>query len=188
MPHHALSHDEVLKKVCGVCLRKNLKGLKNISETYLNLIIKYHHKDYDVKNGNYATVICPSCQRALRDAKSGDEEKKVPKRNLPENRYGSMRGPRASRSSTVCQCSWCAIWRLNGESGAYKEHCEEVRDKPGRPLQGDPDPVPEVKNICQDCQGERKQGVRHVCNVTSLENNTMMVSMFLFMSFSFSRP
>ena len=115
MPTHALSHDEVLKKVCGVCLRKNLKGLKNISETYLNLIIKYFHKDYDVKNGNYTTVICPGCQRALRDAKSSDEEKKVSKRKLPENRYGSMRGPRATRSSDVCQCSLCAIWRLNGE-------------------------------------------------------------------------
>ena len=57
MPHHALSHDEVLKKVCGVCLRKNLKDLKNISETYLSLIIKYHHKDYDVKNWDYTTVI-----------------------------------------------------------------------------------------------------------------------------------
>ena len=94
---------------------------------------------------------------------------------LPENRYGKMRGPRASRSSTDCQCSWCAIWRLNGEGGAYKEHCEEVRDKPGRPQQGEPAPDAEVKNICQDCQGERKQGVPHVCNVTSLENNTMKV-------------
>ena len=81
MPHHALSHDEVLKKVCGVCLRKNLKDLQNISETYLNLITKYHHKDYDVINGNYATVICSSCKRALRDAKSSDEDKKVSKRN-----------------------------------------------------------------------------------------------------------
>ena len=183
MPTHALSHDEVLKKVCGVCLRKNLKGLKNISETYLNLIIKYFHKDYDVKNGNYTTVICPGCQRALRDAKSSDEEKKVSKRKLPENRYGSMRGPRATRSSDVCQCSLCAIWRLNGEGGAYKEYSEEVRDKPGRPLQREPDPEPEVKNICMDCLGERKQGVPHVCNVTSLENNTMKVNMFLFMSF-----
>ena len=37
--------------------------------------------------------------------------------------------------------------------------------------------------ICQDCQGERKQGVPHVCNVTALENNTMKVNMFLYKSF-----
>ena len=165
-------------------IRKSIirKGLQNISETYLNLITKHHHKDYDVINGNYATVICSSCKRALRDAKSSDEDKKVSKRKLPENRYGSMRGPRASRSSDVCPCSLRAIWRLNGEGGAYKEHCEEVRDKPGRPLQDEPAPDAEVKNICQGCQGERKQGVPHVCNVTSLENNTMKVNMFLFMT------
>ena len=173
MPHHALSHDEVLKRVCGVCLRKHCKGLKNISENYLNLIIKYHHKNYDVKNGNFATVICPSCQRALRDAKSSDGDKKNSK--LPMNRYSSMKVPRVSRSSTSCQCSWCFIWRLNGEGAAYKEYCDEVRDKAGRPLQDEPAPDPEVKTICQDCQGERKRGVPHVCNVTSLENNTLKV-------------
>ena len=177
MPNQAqaLSHDEVLKRVCGVCLRKHLKGMKNISQNYLDLIVKYHHKHYDLTSGNYATVICPSCQRALRDAKSSDEENKISKRKLPENRYGSLRGPRATRSSTSCQCTWCFIWRLNGEGAAYKEYSEEVRDKPGRPLQEEPAPDPEVKSICQDCQGERKQGVAHVCNVTSLENNTLKV-------------
>ena len=175
MPNHALSHDEVLKRVCGVCLRKHPKGLKNISQNYLDLIIKYHHKHYDTTNGNYATVICPSCQRALRDAKSSDKDNKISKSKLPEVRYGTMKGPRASRSSTTCPCTWCFIWRLNGEGGAYKGYSEEVRDKPGRPLQGEPSPDPEVKSICQDCQGERKQGVAHVCNVTALENNTLKV-------------
>ena len=175
MPNQALTHDEVLKRVCGVCLRKHLKGLKNISENYLKLIIKYHHKHYDLTNGNYARVICPSCQRALRDAKSQDEDNKISPSKLPENRYGSMRGPRSSRSSTSCQCTLCYIWRLNGEGAAYKEYSEQVRDKPGRPLQGEPAPDPEVRSICQDCQGERKRGVAHVCNVTSLENNTLKV-------------
>ena len=177
MPNQAqaLSHDEVLKRLCGVCLRKHLKGLKNISDNYLELIIKYYHKSYNVTNGNYPTVICPSCQRALRDAKASEKENKISKRKLPDNRYGSMRGPRALRSSTSCQCTLCFIWRLNGEAAAYKEFCEEVRAKPGRPLQGEPAPDPEVKSVCQDCQGERKQGVAHVCNVTSLENNTLKV-------------
>ena len=175
MPTQALSHDEVLTKVCGVCLRKNLKGLKNISQNYLELIIKYNHKHYDKTNGNYATVICPSCQKALRDAKSRDKDNKIIKSKLPEVRYGTMRGPRASRSSTTCQCTWCFIWRLNAEGGAYKGYCDEVRDKSGRPLQSEPSPDPEVRSICQDCQGERKRGVAHVCNVTALENNTLKV-------------
>ena len=175
MPTEALSHDEVLKRVCGVCLRKNLKGIKNISQNYLALIIKYHHKHYDLTNGNYAKVICPGCQKALRDAKSRDEDKKILKSKLPESRYHTMRGPRESRSSTSCQCTWCFIWRLNGEGGAHKEYSEQARDKVGRPLQGEPAPEPEVKSICQDCQGERKKGVAHVCNVTSLENNTLNV-------------
>ena len=56
-----------------------------------------------------------------------------------------------------------------------KEYCEEVRDKPGRPLEREPVPDPAVKDICQACGGERKRGVAHVCNVTSLENNTMRI-------------
>lgn len=175
MPTVALTHDEVLRKVCGVCLRKP-KNLRNISKNVLALIVKHHHSHYSVTSGDFPSVICPSCQRALRDAEKCAKSGDISNSKLPESRYGNMSlNTRATRSVTTCQCSWCSIWRLNGEGGAYKEYCEEVRDKPGRPLEHEPVPDPAVKDICQACGGERKRGVAHVCNVTSLENNTMRI-------------
>ena len=47
----------------------------------------------------------------------------------------------------------------------------KVREKPGRPQEHEPAPLPEAKEICQRCQGEIKQGVLHLCNITSLEKN-----------------
>ena len=171
----ALSHDEVLQKLCGVCRRKQ-KGLKNISPAYLGLIRDYHHSDYDIASGNFPSVICPSCQATLREIRSSKKNGSSPKRKLPENQYELMDlDTRASRSETSCQCTWCGIWRLNGEGGDYKMFSEVVRDKPGQPRKHEPAPEPEVKSICQGCGGERRRGVRHTCNVTTLENNTVKV-------------
>ena len=175
MPTFALTHEQVLKKLCGVCRRKQ-KSLENISPTYLGLIQKFHHAGYDLTNGMFPTVICPGCKKILRDGRSSELTGTVPKRTLPENEYSLMNlDTRVSRSETNCQCSWCGIWRLNGEGGDYKDFSELVRDPPGQPRKYEATPEPEVKNICQGCGGERKQGVRHTCNVSTLENNTVKV-------------
>ena len=116
-----MGHDEVLKNVCGLCLMKP-KHLKNISDDYLSLIQKYHYGNYNLTSGDYPTVICQSCKKALRDKRDFRENAK---RKLPHVRYHMMRGTRASRSSDQCQCYWCNIWRLNG--GLYHQHCLEVR-------------------------------------------------------------
>ena len=175
MPTMALTHEQVLKKICGVCRRKQ-KSLENISPTYLSLIQKFHHAGYDLTNGMFPTVICPGCKKILRDGRSSELTGSVPKRNLPENMYSLMSlDTRVSRSETNCQCSWCGIWRLNGMGGDYKDFSELVRDAPGQPRKYEAIPPPEVKNICQGCGGERKRGVRHTCNVSTLENNAARV-------------
>ena len=175
MPNRALTHEEVLKKICGVCRRKQ-KKLENISPTYLGLIKKYHHADYDLASGKFPEVICPGCKAVLRDGRSSEENGSSPKRKLPENEYDSMvLDTRVTRSETSCQCSWCIIWRLNGEGRDYKRFSEVVRDPPGQPRKHKAAPEPEVKSICQGCGGERKQGVRHTCNVSTLENNAVRV-------------
>ena len=144
------------------------KYVENISPDYLNLIRKHHFMDYNLTSGDYPTVICPSCKRSLRDReKCGTAAKS----KLPHVRYHLMRGTRASRSSDECPCSWCHIASLKG--GPYMKHCSEVREGPGRPLEHDPAPPPEVKEICQRCQGEIKRGVLHKCNLTTLEKNTL---------------
>ena len=146
------------------------KSIENISQDYLTLIRKHHFVNYNLTSGDYPTVICSSCKRALRDKEKFGVDAK---RKLPPVRYHLMRGTRSSRSFDECQCSWCQIGRLNG--GPYMKYCNEVRDGPGRPLPLEhvPPPPPEVKEICQGCQGEIKRGVLHKCNVTSLEKNTL---------------
>ena len=155
-----MKHDTALKTVCGLCLMKP-KAMENISEHYLNLIRKHHYVNYNLTSGDFPTVICPSCKKALRDRdKFGDDAKS----KLPAVRYHRMRGTRTSRFCDECQCSWCQIASLKG--GPYMKHCNEVREGPGRPLEHVPAPPPEVKEICQGCQGEIKRGVLHKCTVT----------------------
>ena len=154
-----MKHDTALMKP---------KAMENISEHYLNLIRKHHYVNYNLTSGDFPTVICPSCKKALRDIdKLGDDAKS----KLPAVRYHRMRGTRTSRFCDECQCSWCHIASL--KSGPYMKHCNEVREGPGRPLEHVPAPPPEVKEICQGCLGEIKRGVLHKCNVTSLEKNTL---------------
>ena len=101
MPNRALTHEEVLKKLCGVCRRKQ-KGLENISPTYLGLIKKYHHADYDLTSGKFPQVICPGCKAVLRDGRRSEENGTCPKRKLPENEYTLMvLDTRVSRSESV---------------------------------------------------------------------------------------
>ena len=162
-----MKHNTALKTVCGLCLMKP-KSMENISMQYLNLIRKHHYANYNLTSGDYPTVICPSCKKGLRDRdKFGDDAKS----KLPPVRYHQMRGTRSSRSFDECRCSWCRIASLKG--GPYMKHCNEVREGPGRPLEHVPAPPPEVKEICQGCQGEIKRGVLHKCNVTSLEKNML---------------
>ena len=176
MPTVALTHEEVLKKICGVCRRKG-KNLENISPTYLGLIQNFHHKSYDLNSGQFPSVICPSCKASLREVRNSKKDGTVAKRKLPENQYELMvlDTRSSSRFETSCQCTWCSIWRLNGEGRDYKLFSEVVREKAGQPRKYEASPEPEVKNICQGCGGERKQGVRHTCTVFTLENNTMKV-------------
>ena len=115
-----MTHDEVLKKVCGLCLKKP-KHLENISVAYLKLIHNHHYGNYNLTSGDFPKVICPSCKKALRDKeKFGDDAKS----KLPDVRYHLMRPSRTSRSSGQCQCYWCYVWRLKG--GPYQSHCLEV--------------------------------------------------------------
>ena len=67
----ALTLEEVLKKLCRLCLRKQ-KGLEIISPTYLGLIKKYNHADY-LSSGKFPQVICPGCKAFWRDGRRSEE-------------------------------------------------------------------------------------------------------------------
>ena len=71
-----MRHDTAIKTVCGLCLMKP-KSIENISQDYLTLIRKHHFVNYNLTSGDYPTVICSSCKKALRDKeKFGDDAKR----------------------------------------------------------------------------------------------------------------
>ena len=70
---HMYGSQTSIDPACGIIRRKTgekwlivVRGGRSEAVTY-----------YDLTNGNYARVICPSCQRALREAKSQDEDNKI---------------------------------------------------------------------------------------------------------------
>lgn len=65
------------------------KSVENISQDFLTLIRKHHFVDYNLTSGDYPTVICSSCKRALRDKEKFGVDAK---RKLPLVRYHKMRG------------------------------------------------------------------------------------------------
>ena len=83
-----MRHDTALKTICGLCLMKP-KSVENISQDFLTLIRKHHFVDYNLTSGDYPTVICSSCKRALRDKEKFGVDAK---RKLPLVRYHKMRG------------------------------------------------------------------------------------------------
>ena len=172
MPGSALSHDQVLDKVCGICYRKGNKlKLRTITPRVLKVIKKEHWELYNVSSGDYPRVVCLSCNTTLlKFGKEGGKE--AVKRNLPAPLYDSVQGSRVTRASPQCQCYWCNVWRLFG--GAYNAHVASIRAKPGHPPpQSEAASGPEAVLRCEHCKGEVGKGVSHKCTVTSMEKNTL---------------
>ena len=164
-----LTHDEVMEKICGVCYRKQ-KGLRKITEATLELIKDHHFAQYSLFSGDFPLVVCASCQSILGDRKSDNPKNNSP-RKLPPPKYEAIRGTRASRSSDKCPCGWCEIWRMNGYK--YREYKAGVRDPTGRHVITPPPPPPASREKCDGCHGEIKQGIKHVCNLRTLETNLL---------------
>ena len=65
MPHHASSHLECRKLVCGVCLRKE-KHTQAITPTVLALIKEHHYDDYSLQDDFLPLIACKSCVATLK--------------------------------------------------------------------------------------------------------------------------
>ena len=63
MPKERKTHQDWMRLLCGVCLRKE-KNLININDDILHLIKQHHHPSYDLSL--MPTVVCKSCMRPLR--------------------------------------------------------------------------------------------------------------------------
>ena len=165
-----LDHEGVLKKICGICCKKN-KSMKNITKTILERIHDHFFEDYSVTSGDFPTVLCSSCEVRLRATAREVRDGLVSRHRLPVPRYETIRGTRASRSgsSSGCPCGWCAIWRLNGNE--HKKYMAENKTPMGRPLETVPPPAPGSRQLCDRCHGEVRSGVRHDCTVRDMEQN-----------------
>ena len=150
MPKERKTHQDWMRLLCGVCLRKE-KNLININDDILHLIKQHHHPSYDLSL--MPTVVCKSCMRPLRAKESGQKCGG----NLPVAQYHLLKLPVATRRQAEdCQCSFCCICRMSLVE--YSAHCKKMRAPPGRPIDykenvepSSSTPTPTV--ICRDCKG-----------------------------------
>ena len=169
----ALDHQGVLKKICGICCKKNT-NLQNITPAILRHITDNFFEGYSLTNGEFPTVVCGSCRVALgaraKEVANGVESP----HKLPLPKYDTIRGTRTSRSDTSpgCPCGWCAIWRLNG--GPHMHYMLENKTPLGRPLETVPPPAPGTRVVCDRCHGEVRRGVKHDCTAHTMEQNIFM--------------
>ena len=108
----------------------------------------------------------------MKSLKAVNTDKKNPKRKLPEITYGDLEKPREvntrSTENTPCRCTICKIGRMNGLD--YKRYENEMRQKPGRPRYQEPEVVVPV-TICSYCHSIVRQGKRHDCTRTEMQDN-----------------
>ena len=164
----ALEHNDVLKKICGLCYRKN-KNLRNITGNFLCLTKTHHHTDYNICSGYYSKVVCPPCQRALKDIAEASKKNEQSKRKLPLPKYDTMKRSRSTRSNSdgYC-CGWCDVWR---KYGGPHNHYMKVNTHIGRPVETPPPPPAEARKKCDVCHSEMKRGLKHVCSIRTMEEN-----------------
>ena len=151
------NHDQWMRKVCGVCLRKqkekNERDFQQINDEVLNLI-KDHGRQPNYDLDINPRVCCKSCVVTLRHiAKNGLNAG----RSLPNVQYDKLKLPVVTRQqSGRCSCTYCCVGRLNGQQ--YHNFCKDVRKGVGK-LPSDPESTssngdsPDVAVICQKCQG-----------------------------------
>ena len=163
-----MDHTAVLKKICGLCYKKS-KNLQNITPTILDLIKNHHYANYNVCDGDFATVLYDSCRRALRDIASSSKKNEQSKRKLPLPKYETMKRSRSTRSNSdgYC-CGWCDVWR---KYGGPHNHYMKVNTHIGRPVETPPPPPPEARKKCDVCHSEMKRGLKHVCSIRTMEEN-----------------
>ena len=150
MPKARKTHQDWMRLLCGVCLRKETKELVNINDEILHLIRQHHHPAYDLSL--MPTVVCKGCIKPLRAKESGQKSGG----NLPVAQYHLLKLPVATRRQAEdCQCSFCGICRMSLVE--YNAHCKKMRAPPGRPIEKEnvepSSSTPSPTVICGDCKG-----------------------------------
>lgn len=142
--------------------------MRNITEDFLKLIKKHHYTDYNIVSGDFPTVACPACQKALGDIAKAAEKNEQAKKHLPPPKYDTMKRSRSTRSNSNCDCGWCEVWRKNG---GEHNHYVKVNTHIGRPVETPPPPPAEARNKCDVCHSEKRRGLKHVCSIRTMEEN-----------------
>ena len=174
MPGEKKSHEENLKTVCCVCGRKGNK-FKNVTHDLAEKVVKHFQPSYDRHGGIHPTAICSTCRSACIKMEEEPEQTRHRVPSLLD--FSAIRPPRvATRGSTDCSCSFCAIGGLSVRD--EKEHNNQISNPIGRPAgevkKRKTDATPNLNisiKTCDYCKSEIRQGVKHVCNQSERRRN-----------------
>ena len=113
-----------MQRICGVCVRKDKKDLRQINADTLAMIKKHHYENYCLSW--MPKVLCKSCLNILKVKESGVETNK----KLLQINYDEMQRPNTqTRACPTCLCHFCAVGKMNG--GEFMHYQAQMRQKVG---------------------------------------------------------
>lgn len=194
MPHTAKTHSDNQASICGVCLTKNTKLLRNITAPVLEWIRKLkvfedYNKTEDECGKDWTWLpnkICHPCHGILNKAwhkeKKRQEEEAI-EGDVQNNPYQSslishidytnLKPPnkRLTREHPRCECSLCELGRLRNRE--YLDLLSSIKEPRGRPIELTPKKEPEAILICSECRTEIGLGKNHKCYPSDRRNNVV---------------
>ena len=159
----AKTHDECLTLVCAVCTNLNgKKPQRGITYEEVILVQKHVFVGYQQESTLFPTGICTRCALDLyyleKQSGQGDEgalKKKKIKLKLPDDYLCEIPKQTRSKASSVCDCRWCKLARLNGPE--FRRWQQGLRKKVSQ----------DVTYICGSCgRGVLATASSHKCNVS----------------------
>ena len=167
MPTEALTHEENLRRVCFLCLKKIERGqersvLAEVKKkdgsvtTFRHLIIKYvDYKDYELDFLVLPGSLCPTCVRIL-NSQTSEVKKKIPGPHQWSKMAADMRQlSLEAYKSTSCTCNNCFIAREKGWTKTPSIYLKKEEPRPRK----NSDPIP----VCPNCQREVLRIHTHKC-------------------------
>ena len=190
MPHVPKTHKDNQESICGICLSKKQKLLRNITETTLEQIQKLkvfedYNKTKDECGKDWTWLpqkICNPCHGSLSKAwknekkrQEGDFDGEAPQSSISHIDYTCLTPPnKITREHPRCECSLCELGRLKNQE--YLNFLASIKEPPGRPIELTPKKDPEPLMICSRCRAEYGPGKPHnSCNDNARRENVVKV-------------
>ena len=170
MPNQALSHEENLRRLCLLCIKKIERGeerdvshevkrkdgsIISLKQMFLDTGV---YPEYENDEAFLPKSFCPGCVRIL-SSQYSTLKRKVPGPHQYARMAEDMRNlPPTTRTNTNCSTAVCEVCFIAQEKGHKRTPSKYLKEKEPKPAP-DPDPSP----VCPDCQREVLRMGTHRC-------------------------